>query len=40
MGQGTHERYLKLAQALAARYGVSAPIAFDAAQGFHCGHKH
>jgi hemerythrin-like domain-containing protein len=40
MGHGSHEKYLKLARDLAARYGVSAPTAFDSAHGFHCGHRH
>lgn len=39
MGAGTHERYLKVAESLAARYGVSsAPVARAAAGG--CCHHH
>jgi hemerythrin-like domain-containing protein len=40
MGRGTHERYLRVAEELAKRYGVadkgSAPFAGE----FHCGHGH
>jgi hemerythrin-like domain-containing protein len=39
MGQGTHEKYLKIAQELAVRYGVTAP-APPAGGQFHCSHGH
>jgi hemerythrin-like domain-containing protein len=38
MGSGTHERYLKLAETLAAKYGVTATAIAQAATGGCCHH--
>jgi hemerythrin-like domain-containing protein len=40
MGQGTHEKFLKIAQDLAARYGVTAALPIVPSGQFHCGHGH
>jgi hemerythrin-like domain-containing protein len=40
MGQGTHEKFLKIARDLAARYGVAAAAAAPPGGQFHCGHTH
>ncbi len=37
---GTHEKYLRLAEELAKRYGVTVPTAFPPGEHFHCGHGH
>jgi hemerythrin-like domain-containing protein len=40
MDQGTHEKFLKIARELAARYGVAAALTSPPGGQFHCGHTH